>query len=187
MLRKIKLFTIIAAILLLMAGCDLNKKIEQSITEGILETAIGEEADVEINGEDISFTGEDGEEVTFDEEEGLTIEGEDGSVMSSGGEYEWPEGQAADYLPKFDGGKITYILNSDDSCTLMIEEMETKDYENYLEVIMEEGYNVDKVESSAEDMLLYSAQSEKGATFTVYFAKSERVLTISVDISGISN
>ncbi|MHB8129830.1 MAG: DUF6591 domain-containing protein [Mobilitalea sp.] len=184
MLRKIKFFAIILAVLLIMAGCNLKEKIGESITEGILDKAVGDDVDIDIDGGDISFKGEDGEEINFDDENGLTIEGEDGSVVASGGEYEWPDGQAADYLPEFKGGKITYIFNSETSCMLMIEETKTEDYEDYVKKAIDKGYNVDKTESSAEDMLLYAAKSEEGVSFTAYYVDSEGALTISVDATG---
>lgn len=186
MIRKIKFFALITVFLLLMAGCDLDKKIGESITEGILEKAVGDDVDIEMDGEDFSLTTDEGD-ISFDEEEGMTFEGEDGSVMASGGVYEWPSDQAAEYLPKFDGGKITYILNSKESCMLMIEETEMEDYEDYVKAVIDKGYTENKMESSAEDMVLYSATSVEGITATVYYSKSIATLTISVDASGISN
>jgi hypothetical protein len=184
MLRKIKFFAIILAVLLIMVGCNLKEKIGESITEGILDKAVGDDADIDINGGDITFKGEDGEEINFDDENGLTIEGEDGSIVASGGEYDWPKDQAADYLPKFKGGKITYIFNSETSCMLVIEETKKEDYEDYIKEAIDKGYNVDKAESSAEDMLLYSAKSEDGVAFTAYYVDSEGSLTLSVDATG---
>lgn len=186
MLRKVGIITLVVAVTVLMAGCNLNKKIGDSITENIMEKAIGDDVEVEVDGEDISYTTDEGT-VDFDEDEGLTIEGEDGTVMSAGSVYEWPTGQAADYLPKLDRGKIFYILNSDNSCSLMVEETVEEDYKSYVESIIDDGYSIDKVESSADDMLLYSAKSENGITVCVIFVESEGTMQISVDATGKTN
>jgi hypothetical protein len=185
MLRKIIFVSLIAATLFLMAGCNLKEKIGESITEGILEKAIGDDVNIDIDGGDVSFTGDDGEEISFDEDEGLTIEGEDGSYVASGGEYDWPEGQAADYIPKFDRGKISYIFNSDESLMLYIEETVIEDYEDYVNAIIDDGFTVDKVESSAEDMQIYAAKAENGVAATVCFVNSEGYLQITVDATQI--
>ncbi len=185
MLRKIKLIAIIAATLLLMAGCNLDEKIGESITEGIIEKAVGDDIDLDVDGEDFTYKSEEGE-ITFDEEEGVTFEGEDGEVVAAGGEYDWPEDQAAKYLPKLDSGKISYIYNSTDSCMLILDEVTKEDYEAYVKAVSDDGYTNEKVESFAEDMSLYSGQTEEGIAVTVCFFNSETSMQINVDATGIS-
>jgi hypothetical protein len=69
----------------------------------------------------------------------------------------------------------------------MIQETVEEDYNNYVEVLIGEGYTVDKFESAAEDMLFYTAQSEKGIVAYVSYIKSEATMQISVELSGSTN
>jgi hypothetical protein len=183
MLRKIILLGLVMAAFLLMSGCHLKEKIGESITEKAVEKATGDEADIDIDDGDISIKGEDGSKVTVDEEEGLKVEGEDGSVVQSGGDYEWPEGQAADYVPKFDGGKITYIMNSDEAFMVYVEETKMDDYKDYVKKVTEKGFTNDKFESSASDMELYQATSGDGVIVTVSYMQEEVMLTITAEAS----
>jgi hypothetical protein len=184
MLRKIIICSMITAVLLLMTGCHLKEKIGENITEGIIDKAVGDDADIDIDDGELTMTNEDGETVTIDDENGLVFEGEDGSVIATGGEYEWPKGQAADYIPKFDGGKITYILNSDETCLLYIGETTIDDYKEYIETVADKGFTEDKMESSAEDMQVYYATTKDGVVISVYYINSENSLDITLDASA---
>lgn len=184
MKNKFRLYLIFAAVLLLLGGCKLKEKIGKNITEGLVEGALGDEADIDIEDGEISFSGKDGEEVTIDEEGGVTFEGEDGAYMVTGDVYDWPEGMAADYIPKFDKGKITYIYNTTDGLLLYIEETELEDYEDYKSEVIDEGYTVDKFESAADDLQFYTAKSDEGVVVTVSYVKSEKYLQITVDASS---
>lgn len=186
MLRKMMVIIIIVIVSLLMTGCNLEEKIGENITEGIVEKASGGDLEVEIDGDNVTYSTDEGE-MTIDEEDGLTFEGEDGSVVSAGGEYEWPEDQAAEYMPKFDGGKISYIYNATDSCMLMVDGLEKDNYDDYIKEVVKKGYTEDKVESTAEDMMLYSGSSKDGVSIAVYFIPSEGSMQISVDASSIVN
>jgi len=183
MLRKFKFIAIAVAMLLILTGCKLKEKISENIVEGVLEKATGGEADIEVDGGDISYTDGEGE-VTIKKDEGVIVEGEDGSVISSGSEYTWPEGQAADYLPKYEGGKITFIMNSQESCMIFIEGTNKDEYKSYVEKITDKGYSIDTVESAAEDMLLYYAKSEQEIAVSVCYVPSEKTLQITLDASG---
>lgn len=181
--RKMRVLIIIATMSLLMMGCNLEEKIGENITEGIIEKASG--GDLEVEGDNVTYSTDEGE-MKIDEG-GLTFEGEDGSVVSAGGEYEWPEDQAAEYIPKFEGGTISYIYNASDSCMLMIDGLKNDNYDDYIKEVMKKGYTEDKVESTAEDMMLYSGTSKDGVSIAVYFIPSEGSMQISVDATGIVN
>ena len=182
MYRKIRIFIIFTAALLLLAGCNLKKKIGESITEGIVDKALGDKGDVDFDNGEIKIKGEDGEEMTINEE-GIVIEGENGAVMQSGGEYDWPEGMAADYIPKYKGAKITYILNTEDTCMLCMVETESEDFEDYIKKIKDNGFTENKYEASGEDMQSYTASTKDGITIMVSFLSSDNSLNITLDAS----
>lgn len=142
MLRKIITIITLSAVCLLMAGCHLKEKIGENITEKAVEKAAGNGSDIDIDNGDVSIKSKDGEEVKVNDD-GITINGKDGSVVQSGGEYEWPEGQAAAYVPEFKGGKITYILNSAESFLVYVEETKLGEFNDYVKAVAEKGYTAD--------------------------------------------
>jgi hypothetical protein len=188
MFRKIKLLIIFAATLFLLSGCNLEKKIEEGITEGILENATDDEdVEVEIDGDEITYSTEEGE-VTLDEEGGYTFEGEDGEVMTVSGDNEWPEGLAAEKLPKFDKGVITTTMNLNDSCMLIIEEVEKKDYEEYVEKVKDEGFTEGVYESKSDELSAYGAYLDDNKTcIAVDYYTEESSMSISLYIEKDEN
>lgn len=183
MLRKTKIVIYIVTAMILMSGCHMKEKIGENITEEVLDSAAGDEADIDIEDGEFTVTDEEGGELTVTDEEGMVFEGSDGSVVYSGGDYEWPDGQAADYLPKFDGGKITYILNSAQVCIITVEETKLEDFDNYVSVVKENGYEKDISESSFDDLQMFSANAEDGIQISISFADGNGILSISVDVS----
>lgn len=170
MLRKIGLLTLSVAIVILsLASCGFKRNIEgklaNKITEGILEKVAGEDTNVDL------------------EEGKLSIKGEDGSEFSIGSS-EWPKGKAIDLIPEFKHGKIISTVNTDTSSMISLEEVELKDFDDYLADIKGLGYTNDAVESTMEGMISYSAASGKDdSRITLsYFDENKSVmLTINID------
>lgn len=183
MLRRYKYIVFVLLIALFVSGCGLKKKVEEKITENIIESAAGDDVNVDIDGDEISYSTDDGE-VSIDEKDGVTFEGEDGSTVASGGVNKWPEDQAAAYLPKYDKGELSYILNSEDLCMLLIDKVSIKDYESYVKLVIDKGYTTNKVESTADDMSIYSAVSEEGNTVSVCYYSTDESIQITLDASG---
>jgi len=181
MSRKIIAFVITLAMILLLAGCNLDKKIGESITEGILEKASDEDIDIDLDGEDFSITTEDGE-MNFDEDGGYTFEGEDGEVVTVSSDNEWPEGMAADLLPKLNKGTITYTMNLGNGCMVSIEEIEEDEYTAYLEKVKDAGFTEDEYETKSDDILAYSAYSDEKTYLSIYYTPSEKTLSITLTI-----
>ena len=81
-----KALVLLSVLLLLsaLAGCGINKKISEEVSEQIAEGILGEagkgKVDVDIEDGKIKFKGEDGSEMTI-------------------GEDKWPQGGAADQIP----------------------------------------------------------------------------------------
>jgi major membrane immunogen (membrane-anchored lipoprotein) len=183
MTKKLCLITFACVLLLLLSGCNLKEKIGENITEGIIESASDGDVDVEIDGDEVTYTTDEGQAV-INNEDGFVMETEDGTIVLSEGDNEWPVDQAAAYIPELKAGTLTYIFNSPESCMLSVEETTKDDYEVYEKEIIDAGYTVDKVESSAEDMELYSASSEEGVIVTISFVPSESILQVTVDASS---
>lgn len=182
-MKRVALFIIIAMTSVLLAGCNMEDKISEKIAEEMIEKSSGGEVDVDIDGEDVTYTTEEGEVTVTNDDSTFVIEGEDGSSMQSGDNVEWPTDQAAAYLPKCSAGKVSYLMNSDESCIIMLDEVSQEDYDQYEQAIKDAGYTNNAVESTAEDMVLYSGASADGVTVTVYISPSEAVMQITADAS----
>lgn len=183
--KKFKRIGIIMLTLVLLSGCNLKQKIGENITEGIIEKATGGEVEVEIDGDEVTYQTEEGETV-INTDDGFSIQSEDGTSILSGSEYEWPTEQAAAYLPKLDVGTVTYILNSDTSCMVSIENVTKEDYQGYKEAIAAAGYTKEKFESSAEDFEMYSGSAENGIIASVMYTPSASALQVTLDASGMT-
>jgi len=150
----------------LMAGCNLKEKIRNNISEKAVEKALGDDADVNLHNGDV------------------TVKGDDGSEVSIGDNTKWPKGQAADYIPEFEGGVVTYALNSEQSCMIMVSNISGNDYKKYVDAIIAAGYSNEKIESNAEDMQIYSAKSKEGVVVSVSYLNDEKSLNVTVDASA---
>lgn len=179
MSTKIKLFITIIVMVFLFAGCNLEEKIGENITEGFLEKVGKEEdLDIEYNDEGASFSTDEGE-VTFDED-GYTFKGNDGEVVTVGGNDEWPQGMAADLIPKLDAGVIDSTVNTEDGCMLVISGVSQEDYRDYKEKVIEEGYTEDSSELKSDDGEYYMAYNGETYIYIYYYATDS---TISITLA----
>jgi len=166
MLFKRCILIVILIACILMTGCNLKEKIGKNITEKTVDNALGDDANVDLNNGDV------------------TVKGDDGSEVSIGDNTKWPKGQAADYIPKFEGGVVTYALNAEQTCMIMVSNITDNDYKKYLDAIIAAGYNNEKIESNAVDMQIYSAKSTDGVVVSVSYLNEEKALNITVDASA---
>lgn len=168
MLRKSTiLFLILFLIFPLFSGCGFKKSVEdkvaEEITEGILEKVTGDEADIELDGDDITIKGEDGSELTI-------------------GSKEWPKGKAIDLIPEFKHGTISSTMNSDTACVISLEDVDQKDYDSYIEEVKSLGYTKDSVDMGANIVRSYYALSEKDnsqVSLSYSIENKEMMLSIS--------
>lgn len=163
-MKRIALVLLGVAMLLALAGCGVREKIEDKITEGIIENIAGENVDIDLD------------------EGTITVEGEEGEEWSLGG-GEWPEGQAADLIPEFTKGKITGVMNSAKACFISIEEVEEQDYREYIEALKSAGFDQDVVEASDESMITYGASLEDGSASVIMSYSSDKEMIIQVTAS----
>lgn len=167
MFKKISIVVLVIALILSLASCGakqkLNDKIAEKVTEGIVNKATGGDADVDLKDGKITLKGEDGEKVTF-------------------GETEWPKGPAAEKIPEFKQGKIMSSVVTEKSIMVMFEEVESQDFEQYLEIIKAEGYVNDTAELNSGEIRTYSASSEE-ATVYLQHDLTNKILTISLELT----
>ena len=168
MLRKSVVLIVILAVLLSLVGCGFRKNIERKvsdkITEGILEKVVGDDVDVNFDDGEMSFKGGDGSEFTI-------------------GSTEWPEGKAIDLIPEFKKGEIASVLNSDKTSVIYIDGVEKADYEEYVEQVKGLGFTDDAVDLTVSDAIAYTAVSSKDkAQVSLSYGVEDKSMMISVVI-----
>ena len=100
--------------LAILAGCGVKEKVEEKLTEKILEEAAG--GDIDINDDKVTVKGENGEKLIL-------------------GSTEWPTSNLAKSIPEFKDGKITAVLDSTDSILVTFESVKQEDAMAYIETI----------------------------------------------------
>ena len=142
----------------------LNEKVAEKITEGIINKATGGDAQLDIDEGKLTIKGGDGEEYSI-------------------GESEWPKGRAADFIPEFKKGKIISVMNSDEASVVMLEEVEKRDYQQYIEELKDAGFKNDVAEvSSGEDMGFYAISDDEAAV-AVSYTSSDQMMNITVQVN----
>jgi len=165
--KKTIVILLATLMMLSLASCgvrqSMDEKIAEKVTEGVMNKATGGEANIDIDKGELTLKGEDGEKITF-------------------GGNKWPEGDAAKLIPEFKKGKIVSAMNSDKACTIAIEQVEGKDYMQYLEKLKDRGFTNDVSEFTSESSHSYGAHlNEKTMVFVLYDTQ-QQVLTISLEI-----
>lgn len=167
MFRKISVILLSIIVMLTLASCgvrqSLDEKIAEKVTEGVVNKATGGEANIDIGKGELTLKGEDGEKITF-------------------GEGKWPKGEAAGLIPEFKKGKIITAVNSNKACNIMLEQVEEKDYKQYVEELKDRGFINDAAEFTSGSSQSYGAHLNENTMAFVLYEAEEQVLTISLEI-----
>lgn len=160
-MKKLAVLFLVTVLIVLPAGCGVKEKIEnkvsEKLTETIIEKAVGDEnTKVDIDGDKITVKNEDGEELTI-------------------GGSEWPQ---VDYLPEFKAGNIISVVKDGEGYVMIVlEEVEKKDYENYLEDIKKE-FTEDVNQMELDEYTLFEGKNGKGYLVVIQFSPKDKSLTI---------
>lgn len=164
-----KLIAVVCVLLLAVSlgGCfireQINKKIGEAITEGILDQAISG-GDIDIDGDKFVFKGDDGEEFTI-------------------GGGEWPKGRAADLLPSLHAGTISSVMNSETYCLIVIADTSESDYNSYLQDFQNAGFSQNTATLDSDGMLYYYASYDDLTNGTLTYSRETKEMTIMVNIA----
>lgn len=171
MIKKPIILFICMIVVLSLTACGFNKKIEskvtEKITEGVINKVIGNEGEVKLDEDNVTIESKNGEQLSF-------------------GDIQWPKGKAADLLPEIKKGKITTAMNSDETCGLVVEDIEKKHFDEYIEMLKDNRFTHSQGEWSGEDyegFYANLAKSDKKATVTLTYTPSKKELIISLIIS----
>ena len=156
-MKKISYILIIIVLLSSFTGCGAKQKMEEKITEKVIEQAVGN-ADIDIYGDEVTIKTEEGD-VTF-------------------GSTEWPDSELSNKIPEFKKGKIVSVMNSEAYLMVIIEEVEAKDFTDYYEEVKGE-FNQESYETKSEDMIAYMGKNEDGISIMASYTIGDRTVSIT--------
>lgn len=170
MLRKSLLLSISIVVLLSFVGCGYKKKVEgkfaEKVTQGILNKVAGEDVDIDLDSEG------GGVKVNVDGEEAVSF-----------GTAEWPKGKAAELIPQFDKGKITYAMNTNDMVMIMVEGVELEEFEEYYKSVQSHGFTEESGEMATEASKSYFAGNKDGnSTCSLSYTPENKGMMITVSV-----
>lgn len=141
---------------------SLNEKIVEKVAEGVVDKATGGAADIDFDKDKITIKGKDGEEFSI-------------------GDTKWPKTGAAKLIPELKKGKIVSAINSDTACLIMIEQVEEKDFKQYVEELKDRGFTNDVVEHMSELGQSYNASLDENSSVGVLYEPESQGLSISFE------
>ncbi len=144
-----------------LAGCGLAEKLEKKAGEKAAEGFLGG-----IGGGDVDI---DGDKMTF--------KGEDGEAFTMGG-TEWPASELAKVIPEFTKGEITSVIESSDGVMVGVDSVEEADYGSYLEDIKKD-FTADAYEMNSEDYKSYSAGNADGVIVFLQYGNNSLSITVT--------
>ena len=147
-------------IFLQLFGCsakdNIEEKAQEKLAEKILENAGG--GKVDIDGDKVTFKGDDGQEVTV-------------------GGSKWPTSDLAKNIPEFTKADSYSVIDSTESVFISMESVKKKDFDEYLEKIKKD-FAKESFEANSDGYLSYGGNNDKGISVMMQY--SEETLTITV-------
>ncbi|NLC05371.1 MAG: hypothetical protein GX778_02475 [Erysipelothrix sp.] len=155
-MKKLFITLLTFGMLIGFSGCSTKEKINNKITEEIIEKSTGNEAD--IKGDTIIIKNEDGETLTF-------------------GHDEWPTSQLAKNIPEFKDGTINSVMESNDTLVITLESVEKEDVLSYWETLKKD-FPKEVYEMNSEDFISFTGTNNHDITVSVSYM--DNALSISV-------
>lgn len=161
-MKRLAVALLAVLLVFLLAGCGAKEKIEQKVTEKVVEKVV-EKAVSDGNTK-----------VDIDIDEGkITVKGKEGETISIGS-GKWPD---IDYLPEFKQGQIISATNDGQGNVIIIEQVDQKDYEDYVE-ICKKNFPQETNELQLDEYLLFEGKNDKGELVAVQYFKEDNTLSI---------
>ncbi len=129
---------------------------------------IGEKAVENITGGEVEVDGDK-----------VTVKTEDGLYAAIGG-GEWPADQMGAKIPKLEAGKVAFVANAEETCTLIVGEVKQEAFEDYLDKVTDAGFTAEPLSYSSDDNRMYLAQDGAGVAITLNYEVKNEILNLSV-------
>lgn len=148
-------------VLLIAALTGCAKVIGEKIAEKAIEGATGNKVDVSQNGDKVTIQGKDGQSVTV-------------------GDTKWPASDLGKAVPQPAGGKISGVVESNDSIMVSMENFVKADFDTYLDQI-KKTYTEDPNSFSSDDSASYSAKNKDGTVIVgLMFSATDKTLLVTI-------
>lgn len=158
-MRKLGIIALVLLLACALSGCKSpSQVVTEKASEKVIEKATGGKVDI------------DGDK--------MTVKADDGTQMVIGGN-EWPTDKMAGKIPKLGSGKVAFVVNTDELCTLIIGEVKPKAFEDYLTQVADAGFTTEKASYSDGNNSIYIAESDKGIALTFNYEHKTENLNIS--------
>lgn len=164
-MKKILIMILMMLLLVSLVGCGAKKKMEEKIGEAITEKMFEEAGggDIDIDGDEITITTEDGNTATF-------------------GKTEWPTSDLAKSIPKLGSGNVISVMEMDDYVLISLEETPEKEFTDYLDEI-KDTFTEDSYDIKSEGYVSYGGGNGEGITVTIIYGADE---TLSITIVKVA-
>jgi hypothetical protein len=158
-MKRVMLLSLVLLLALSASACKSpSEAIGEAVAEKMLESV--EDVDVDIDSGEI------------------TLEGKEGGKISIGG-TKWPDTDIAKTIPEFKKGTISSVISSDDGFMIAIDEVDKKDFENYL-VNIKKDFSEQPIEGRTEEIYTYNALNADKVLLMISYDSEMKVLEISV-------
>jgi hypothetical protein len=159
-MKKVAIWILLVLLVLSLVGCGVKEKIGEKAGEALAEKILEESGaeNVDIDGETITITGEDGEEMIF-------------------GQTEWPSSDLAKSIPEFKDGKVVTVMEMSNSIYIGLEEVDAKDAAKYFEELKKD-FTEDTYEMNSADGAQYIGSNGEVGITVVY--SNDESLSIAV-------
>ena len=164
-MKKILIMILMMLLAVSLVGCGAKKKMEEKIGEAITEKMFEEAGggDIDIDGDEITITTEDGNTATF-------------------GKTEWPTSDLAKSIPKLGSGNVISVMEMDDYVLISLEETPEKEFTDYLDKI-KDTFTEDSYDIKSEGYVSYGGGNGEGVTVTIIYGADE---TLSITIVKVA-
>lgn len=156
-MKRVLIVLFALMICLQLFGCGAKEKAEEKLAEKILESAGG--GKVDIDGEKVTFKGDDGQEVTV-------------------GGSEWPTSALAKNIPEFKGADSISVVDSEESVFISLESVKKKDFDEYLEKIKKD-FTKESFEANSDGYYSYGGNNDKGISVMMQYSDETLAITLA--------
>lgn len=166
MFKRIVVVLLCVFMMVSLAACgvreSLDEKIVEEVTESVADKTGGDVADVDLDGDKITIESKDGEKLTLNDNK-------------------WPESGAASLIPKFEKGNIVSTVNSEDACAIMLEQVEGKDFKQYIEDLKAKGFTNNVTEYTNETGQGFNANLDENKAVFILYDSANKAITITFE------
>lgn len=141
-MKQIVSVMLVCILIFSLAGCGIGKKVEEKAAETLTEKALKENGvDVDIDGDNLTIKGEDGQDVTVGRK--------------------WPDSELGKSIPKFEKGRIDGTVETPASLMITLYEVKQEDAAAYIRE-NKPNFPLNNSEMNAEGMISWGGANNAG-------------------------